>query len=234
MIPSLQQATVLDNPPSPLKLCSPSLHTQHDSDFEDTDEGDDEGDDEDNDEDESDEMISSSKTPQSECDGVTLNRLNGNSLVHEHVELCNLKHGVNAHGNRTFSKKLKKCPGGCMACLICKDEGKLLDECLIKMQPGKTTNSVVHLKTHKKCLDAQALAESEANKRKLKGKDKDQGGGKKFKTTELSSFFPSKVPSIITNKFQREIAEETNILTHEFIKNGAHSDSVADDSNFKE
>ena len=53
---------MLDNPPSPLKLCSPSPHAQHDSDFEDTDEGDDEGDDEDNDEDESNEQPTSSKT----------------------------------------------------------------------------------------------------------------------------------------------------------------------------
>ena len=81
-----------------------------------------------------------------------------------------------------------------MACLICKDERKSLDKCLIKMPPGKTTNVVTHLKTHTRSLNAQTLAESEANKRKMKFKDKHQGGEKKFKTTESSSFFPSKVP----------------------------------------
>ena len=59
-----------------------------------------------------------------------------------------------------------------MACFIYKDEGKSLSKCLIKTPPGKTTNGVTHLKTHKKHLDAQALTESEANKRELKGKDK--------------------------------------------------------------
>ena len=68
-----------------------------------------------------------------------------------------------------------------MACLICNHEGKLLDNCLIKTPPDKTTNGVAHLETHEKYLDAQGLVESEANKRKLIGKGKDQGGGKKQK-----------------------------------------------------
>ena len=52
MLP-IQQVTAQDDPPSPLKLHSSSPHVQHDSDFEDTDEGDDEGDDEENNEGES-------------------------------------------------------------------------------------------------------------------------------------------------------------------------------------
>ena len=113
-MPPLQHATVPDNPPSTLKLQSPSPHVQHDRNFEDTDEDTDEGDNEDNDEDydededededESNEIPSSLETPQAEWDSVTLNRLNDNSLVCEQTELCNLKHGINVNGNRTFSK----------------------------------------------------------------------------------------------------------------------------------
>ena len=36
---------------------------------------------------------------------------------------------------------------------------------------GKTTNGIAYFKTHKKNLDAQGLEESEAKKRKLKGKE---------------------------------------------------------------
>ena len=93
-----------DNPTSPLKLFSPSPHAQHYRDFEDTDEDTDEGDDEDNDEDESNEMPSFPETLEAKWDGVTLKRLNGSSLVHEHREVCNLKNGINIYGNRTFSK----------------------------------------------------------------------------------------------------------------------------------
>ena len=124
--------TALDDPPSHLNLHSPSQNMQHDRDYEDTDE--------DNDEDERNEQPTLSEILQAKWDGVTLKRLNGSSLVHECTQLCQLKHDINICGNRAFGRKLKEQPGGCMACLICKEEGKQLDECLIKMPPGKTTN----------------------------------------------------------------------------------------------
>ena len=89
------------------------------------------------------------------------------------MKLCQLKHGVNIYDNRTFSRKLKEHPKGCVASLICKEEGNRLDKFLIKVPPGKTTNGVTHLKMHKKCLDAQGAKESEATKRKLKDNDED-------------------------------------------------------------
>ena len=35
------------------------------------------------------------------------------------------------------------------------------------------------------------------------------------------------------NKFQIKIAEKTNILTREFINNGAHADAVVEDYDFR-
>ena len=63
----------------------------------------------------------------------------------------------------------------------------------------------------------------------MKGNNKHQGGGKKLKSTQLGSFFPTNVPSNNMSKFQNEIAEKTNLLTHEFINDGAHPDAVAID-----
>ena len=86
--------TVLENPPSPLNLHSPSPNVQHDSDYEDANE--------DKDEDESVEPPTLSETSQVECDDVSLKRLNGSSLVCKHMQLCQLKHVINIYGNRAF------------------------------------------------------------------------------------------------------------------------------------
>ena len=74
-------------------------------------------------------------------------------------------------------------------------EGKRLVKCLIKMTLGKTTNGIAHLKMYKKLLEVQGKAESEATKRKMKGNDEDQGGGKKIKSTQLGRFFPTNITS---------------------------------------
>ena len=160
IMPLLQQTTAPDDPPSPLNLHSPSPNMQHGSGYED------------NDEDESNEHLTLSETLQVEWDCFILKRMNGSSLVHKHAQLCKLKHVININGNRAFSRKLKECPGGHMACLIFKEEGKRLDKYLIKMPPGKKSNGITHLKMHKKILEAQGKAESKATKRKMKGNDK--------------------------------------------------------------
>ena len=54
----------------------------------------------------------------------------------------------------------------------------------------------------------------------MKGNDKDEGCGKKLKSTQLGSFFPTNVTSHNTKKFQNKMSEEPNLLTHEFINNG--------------
>ena len=64
-------------------------------------------------------------------------------------------------------------------------------------------------------------------KLKTRGNHKNQGGGKKHKTTHLGSFFTSNSNSQKKTVFQNHIAEETNQLIHEFINNGAHPDRVS-------
>ena len=54
----------------------------------------------------------------------------------------------------------------------------------------------------------------------MKGNDKDEGGGKKLKSTQLRSFFPTNVTSHNATKFQNKMSEENNLLKHEFINNG--------------
>ena len=72
----------------------------------------------------------------------------------------------------------------------------------------------------------QGQAELEATKRKEKGNGKCQGGGKKLKSTQLGSFFPTNVPSNNMSKFQNKIVEENNLLRNEFINYGTHPDAV--------
>ena len=92
--PLPQQTTAPDNPPSPLKLYSPSPATQHDSDYKDIAE--------------SNEQQTLSETLQEEWDCVILKRMQCSSLVHEHMQICQLKNNINADGNRAFSRKLRE------------------------------------------------------------------------------------------------------------------------------
>ena len=99
--------------------------------------------------------------------------MRGTSLAHENAQLCQLKNGINADSSRIFSRKLSERPEGRMTRVICKEQGKWLDECLIKRPPGKNINGITHLRTHKQLSDAQGKTEAEAIKRKTRGNDND-------------------------------------------------------------
>ena len=88
-----------------------------------------------------------------------------------------------------------------------------MDKCLIKCPSGKTTNGITHLRMHKKLLDVQGKEDAEAIKRKARGNDEDQGGGKKLKSTHLGSFFPTNAISPNKKRFKiNKVLAEFNVF----------------------
>jgi len=178
-----------------------------------------------------------------EWDSVTLKQLYGNSEVYTHMRQIMLKQNITSDkikGSSFYQKLANDTNKSYMACMLCKEQGKPLDECIQKCASGNTSNGSSHLRqVHGEVMAALAKAKTESTKRKMKGnKDGKEGNAKKAKTQSgLHNFVTNGTSNHSIKKkkadYLRNVAAEAYQRMHEFVNNGGHADTVVQDPDFR-
>ena len=162
------------------------------------------------------------KKKEQEWSSVFLSSIIGTSNVYKHFKRVSINSTVKRSFIQSSDALQKASEDNKGVCVLCKEAGKSLGECLFPLKKGETTNNSKHLRgVHKDKM--KELAEKEAQRVAEKTPKRQ---------CSIESFGNNVVKKLKVSDYDKSICNQLNNKIFKYVNNGSNPDITVENPNF--